>query len=113
MNTARSEEHTSELQSPIDISYAVFCLKKKKNRDHDTLQRHQPTPQSPSRCSLPRSPEAARPGTRLYFFFLMLRPPPTSTRRLTLFPYTTLFRSALRSHRTTRRTRARRQRDRR
>src|SRR6184192_2684476 len=26
----RSEEHTSELQSPIDISYAVFCLKKKK-----------------------------------------------------------------------------------
>src|SRR6184192_4872253 len=27
----RSEEHTSELQSPIDKSYAVFCLKKKKN----------------------------------------------------------------------------------
>ena len=27
---ARSEEHTSELQSPILISYAVFCLKKKK-----------------------------------------------------------------------------------
>src|SRR6184192_300890 len=26
----RSEEHTSELQSPIDISYAVFCWKKKK-----------------------------------------------------------------------------------
>ena len=25
----RSEEHTSELQSRIDISYAVFCLKKK------------------------------------------------------------------------------------
>jgi len=25
----RSEEHTSELQSPIRISYAVFCLKKK------------------------------------------------------------------------------------
>src|SRR6184192_1342368 len=25
----RSEEHTSELQSPIDTSYAVFCLKKK------------------------------------------------------------------------------------
>src|SRR6184192_1674290 len=29
--SAASEEHTSELQSPIDISYAVFCLKKKKN----------------------------------------------------------------------------------
>src|SRR3546814_2624519 len=26
----RSEEHTSELQSPMRISYAVFCLKKKK-----------------------------------------------------------------------------------
>ena len=25
----RSEEHTSELQSPLIISYAVFCLKKK------------------------------------------------------------------------------------
>src|SRR3546814_5703331 len=27
----RSEEHTSELQSLMSISYAVFCLKKKKN----------------------------------------------------------------------------------
>ena len=25
----RSEEHTSELQSPVPLSYAVFCLKKK------------------------------------------------------------------------------------
>src|SRR3546814_4538052 len=30
--THRSEEHTSELQSLMRISYAVFCLKKKKNR---------------------------------------------------------------------------------
>src|SRR3546814_3906708 len=29
--TLRSEEHTSELQSLMRISYAVFCLKKKKN----------------------------------------------------------------------------------
>src|SRR3546814_7790599 len=28
---ARSEEHTSELQSLMRISYAVFCLKKKNN----------------------------------------------------------------------------------
>src|SRR3546814_3749171 len=28
----RSEEHTSELQSPMRISYAVFCLKKKKKQ---------------------------------------------------------------------------------
>src|SRR3546814_3537964 len=30
--TARSEEHTSELQSLMRISYAVFCLKKKTQR---------------------------------------------------------------------------------
>src|SRR3546814_9931547 len=30
-STQRSEEHTSELQSLMRISYAVFCLKKKKN----------------------------------------------------------------------------------
>src|SRR3546814_4118831 len=29
---SRSEEHTSELQSLMRISYAVFCLKKKNNR---------------------------------------------------------------------------------
>src|SRR3546814_2936703 len=29
---ARSEEHTSELQSLMSISYAVFCLKKKNNK---------------------------------------------------------------------------------
>src|SRR5213076_3120173 len=32
----RSEEHTSELQSLPTISYAVFCLKKKKKRPADT-----------------------------------------------------------------------------
>src|SRR3546814_3744173 len=32
--TPRSEEHTSELQSLMRISYAVFCLKKKKNPQH-------------------------------------------------------------------------------
>src|SRR3546814_1057756 len=30
----RSEEHTSELQSLMRISYAVFCLKKKNNTTH-------------------------------------------------------------------------------
>src|SRR3546814_3156427 len=37
---ARSEEHTSELQSLMRISYAVFCLKKKKyknNKDQDIV----------------------------------------------------------------------------
>src|SRR3546814_6829519 len=47
----RSEEHTSELQSLMRSSYAVFCLKKKKHtrqntyqtctkRSHDTIQKH-------------------------------------------------------------------------
>src|SRR3546814_8220466 len=31
----RSEEHTSELQSLMRISYAVFCLKKKKKYNHN------------------------------------------------------------------------------
>src|SRR3546814_6382413 len=33
----RSEEHTSELQSLMRISYAVFCLKKKKEQKQQTL----------------------------------------------------------------------------
>src|SRR3546814_1728864 len=32
----RSEEHTSELQSLMRISYAVFCLKKNKEKTKDT-----------------------------------------------------------------------------
>src|SRR3546814_6473782 len=38
----RSEEHTSELQSLMRISYAVFCLKKKKKltTKHDTNKIH-------------------------------------------------------------------------
>src|SRR3546814_4694761 len=34
----RSEEHTSELQSLMRISYAVFCLKKKKTKQHYSEQ---------------------------------------------------------------------------
>src|SRR3546814_7050363 len=44
---ARSEEHTSELQSLMRISYAVFCLKKKRdnttkedNTQHDSTPTH-------------------------------------------------------------------------
>src|SRR3546814_1348501 len=33
LTASRSEEHTSELQSLMRISYAVFCLKKKKNNN--------------------------------------------------------------------------------
>src|SRR3546814_3984126 len=34
VTAARSEEHTSELQSLMRISYAVFCLKKKKHKNN-------------------------------------------------------------------------------
>src|SRR3546814_7565760 len=34
----RSEEHTSELQSLMRISYAVFCLKKKKHKTHNATE---------------------------------------------------------------------------
>src|SRR3546814_5171772 len=36
LGTERSEEHTSELQSLMRISYAVFCLKKKKEKPQHT-----------------------------------------------------------------------------
>src|SRR3546814_6565629 len=35
---SRSEEHTSELQSLMRISYAVFCLKKKKRKPHTKIK---------------------------------------------------------------------------
>src|SRR3546814_9148897 len=41
MMTDRSEEHTSELQSLMRISYAVFCLKKKTHKSH--IQQHTQT----------------------------------------------------------------------
>src|SRR3546814_2629635 len=48
MNSARlavgrSEEHTSELQSLMRISYAVFCLKKKRCKQYTQRQQHSPT----------------------------------------------------------------------
>src|SRR3546814_4125922 len=36
----RSEEHTSELQSLMRISYAVFCLKKKQKENIKTMTKH-------------------------------------------------------------------------
>src|SRR3546814_8878236 len=38
--TARSEEHTSELQSLMRISYAVFCLKKTTTTHHNIQHKH-------------------------------------------------------------------------
>src|SRR3546814_3875619 len=38
----RSEEHTSELQSLMRISYAVFCLKKKRNKKITIVKQQKP-----------------------------------------------------------------------
>src|SRR3546814_2245811 len=40
LDQPRSEEHTSELQSLMRISYAVFCLKKKKEQTITTHRTH-------------------------------------------------------------------------
>src|SRR3546814_6599116 len=37
-NDDRSEEHTSELQSLMRISYSVFCLKKKKHKTYEKIK---------------------------------------------------------------------------
>ena len=48
----RSEEHTSELQSPVPISYAVFCLKKKTNINSTTTRLPIHTPHASPPTSL-------------------------------------------------------------
>src|SRR3546814_4635492 len=40
----RSEEHTSELQSLMRISYAVFCLKKTTRHTNQTMEAHKAIP---------------------------------------------------------------------
>src|SRR3546814_9038900 len=51
---ARSEEHTSELQSLMRISYAVFCLKKKTTRNtHQILPKQNVRPQITSKTIIP------------------------------------------------------------
>src|SRR3546814_1228079 len=49
----RSEEHTSELQSLMRISYAVFCLKKKKNKERIDID----STQQNDRCVTQRKPQ--------------------------------------------------------
>src|SRR6266566_4929324 len=84
--------------SHLVISYAVFCLKKKRTRckgSRTTLPRNRDSGAGPPRRGGARGHrthethgvvEAGRIG--FYVFFLMIRRPPRST----LFPYTTLFR---------------------
>src|SRR3546814_4487383 len=56
----RSEEHTSELQSLMRISYAVFCLKKKKKKckikeTHTTNQLRRYTTPKKAKQSIPKT----------------------------------------------------------
>src|SRR3546814_4125712 len=48
----RSEEHTSELQSLMRISYAVFCLKKKKKQSNTNTPTNQKTSQHTTKTTL-------------------------------------------------------------
>src|SRR5213083_472616 len=94
----RLEEHTSELQSLAVISYAVFCLKRKKIAPARPDAPAGPTstvaPVGPAEPAAPLAPaRPAGPASPFSLFFLMIRPPPRSTQQRTLFPYTTLFRS--------------------
>src|SRR3546814_4957045 len=52
----RSEEHTSELQSLMRISYAVFCLKKKKTTTHNKINHnvHKPHTEQDSKLHMQR-----------------------------------------------------------
>src|SRR5881398_3337113 len=81
----RSEEHTSELQSPLNISYAVFCLKKKKRElcahPRKAAAAVRTSAQIPAASAARRTAGALRLRRwGLIFFFLMLRRPPRSTR---------------------------------
>src|SRR5260363_342111 len=81
----RSEEHTSELQSPDHLVCRLLLEKKKNTNKRRTA----------SGFSFPCLLFSVRPCMQwsknvdnYFFFFLMIRRPPRST----LFPYTTLFR---------------------
>src|SRR6266581_3425335 len=90
----RSEEHSSELQSPVHLVCRLL-LEKKKNipRAHGAPKclecpaQRPPGRVSPSGTSW-RAARRSSSGSGLAVFFLIIRRPPRST----LFPYTTLFR---------------------
>src|SRR6266511_2338488 len=97
---ARSEEHTSELQSRENLVCRLLLEKKKKIRMTEVAAQEKKTSAVDSSAALTftcrRTISAASSGNRSYlsfvhrysFFFLLIRRPPIST----LFPYTTLFR---------------------
>src|SRR5260364_186119 len=103
MTPVRSEEHTSELQSPDHLVCRLLLekkkkknllnliLKKKKNNQKVKTQIFIPTYISVCLFSLVFLLLFHLSLFLFFFFFLMIRRPPRST----LFPYTTLFRSTV------------------
>src|SRR5438270_473784 len=87
--TRKEDRKSTRLNSShSQISYAVFCLKKKKNyRDINLSEHVQNMCLQTSHLSLFTS--CRIPALSYFLFFSDVLPPPTST----LFPYTTLFRS--------------------
>src|SRR6266496_4414915 len=90
----RDRKSTRLNSSHVEISYAVFCLKKKKKLTHpgdSCKKRHGPLDLAKELESYSSRPYLSRLADSNYratvFFFLMIRRPPRST----LFPYTTLF----------------------
>src|SRR3546814_6484491 len=63
---ARSEEHTSELQSLMRISYAVFCLKKKKKKQAQPNKKSQHTTIATSKTKNTNSTHAKPIRTKTY-----------------------------------------------
>src|SRR3954467_15566855 len=83
---ARSEEHTSELQSHDNIVCRLLLEKKKSlSKAEELVEGDSASVASIYSCKILVNSLESR------FFFLMIRRPPRST----LFPYTTLFRSGI------------------
>src|SRR4029434_6143214 len=96
----RSEEHTSELQSHLNLVCRLLLEKKKREiycelvnetcqYSSDETRRTHSTPHILSASVMLYPTMSDRVILFFVFFFLMIRRPPRST----LFPYTTLFRS--------------------
>src|ERR1039458_1204740 len=104
MPSSKLDRKSTRLNSShLGISYAVFCLKKKKKKTKSVGLEVEPLSQLADADHIRTAPDVGRSSRRLslnvcfghflvfrFFFFLMIRRPPRST----LFPYTTLFRSA-------------------
>src|SRR4029434_3392565 len=98
--TTRSEEHTSELQSHLNIVCRLLLEKKKHilslcTSNTISLPRHHTHTHTHTHARSCKYISHTQPYThplsllkRCFIFFLMIRRPPRST----LFPYTTLFR---------------------